>query len=136
MDENHNKIIDPKYETEVLSLDKCKLIASTKWLIKSDALTENDLKKIRQIREHRNEIAHELQDIVFYHDRDIKIELIKPIRDLVFKIDSWWIKNVEIPIHNQVSSNQIPENEEIIALSGPVIILDIIIENVIKGIVN
>ena len=132
---DRGKIYDPKYTMEVLSLTrdgKDKLIASARWLVGMEALIETDVENITDIRKHRNEIAHELHEILFYHDRNVKVELIKTIRNLVYKVDGWWIKNVEIPIHNSISNSQIPENESIEAFSGPVIILDMIIDHVFK----
>ncbi len=75
--ESYQNEVD-KYEKEVgIGLDdrdKLGLIPSSKWLQKQDALSESDVDEIRAIRDHRNEIAHELPRILISKGFDIKLE--------------------------------------------------------------
>src|SRR4030067_3777791 len=135
--QGRGKEYNPLYETEVRSKvkdGKDILIASALWLVSMEALTEEDVESIRDVRQHRNEIAHELHEILFYSNRSVRIELIKTIRNLVYKADSWWIRNVEIQFHNSIADKPIPENEINDVFSGPVIILDLIIDHAFKTI--
>lgn len=121
------------YKTEVLKLDKDPFKASTLWLKSMDVINKNDLDALTRIRKYRNEIAHEVSHIVFYHDRNINLEYLNTIKKLIAKIDSWWIHNVEIPIHDAVTNNNFSNKEDLRVFSGPMIILDIIIDAVVKN---
>ena len=86
-----------EYEKEVgISIDdrdKLGLIPSCKWLQKQSALSEEEVDEIRLIRDHRNEIAHELPDLLVGEGFDIQLEHFQRIRTLIHKIDVFWAKN-------------------------------------------
>lgn len=102
-DEN-GMIIDPNYKKQVRSLHKQDIvIASSLWLKKHDAISEGDLEKIKIFKEHRNELAHELSEMIVDSDKRTRIELIKEIRDLRFKILKWWFINFEMEINPELT---------------------------------
>ncbi len=54
-----------KYKAQVRSLYKQDIvIASSLWLKKHDAISEEDIEKIKAFKEHRNELAHELSGMI------------------------------------------------------------------------
>lgn len=99
--------LSPRYQSEVLSRHKSPLRASLLWLQEMDVVTESDLECVDQIREHRNEIAHDLPRFITESDSDVKVSLIANICELVAKIDKWWICEVEIPTNPDFTSEQL-----------------------------
>jgi hypothetical protein len=73
--------------------DKLGLIPSCKWLQKQGALSEEEVDEIRTIRDHRNEIAHELPALLIGEGFDIQVEHFQRIRTLIHKVDVFWARN-------------------------------------------
>lgn len=94
--ESYKKEVN-EYEKEIgISVDdrdKSGLIPSSKWLQRQDALSEEDVDEIRVIRDHRNEIAHELPTLLIGEGFDIQLEHFQRIRMMVHKIDVFWARN-------------------------------------------
>ncbi len=84
-------IIDETYKVKVLSLDKSPLRASLLWLKEHDVIKDSDLDLVDRIREHRNELAHDLGKFISDADAEINVRLLEGIYDLTSKIDRWWI---------------------------------------------
>jgi hypothetical protein len=86
-----------EYETEVginiYDRDRLGLFPSCKWLQKQGALSEEEVEEIRQIRDHRNEIAHELPELLVGEGFDIQLEPFQRIRKLLHKVDVFWVRN-------------------------------------------
>jgi hypothetical protein len=90
-------ILGENYRTKVLSLHKMVFLASAIWFRDAGALTEQDLERIKEIREHRNFVAHHIPDILGSVDADVRLDLLDTIAEIVRKIDVWWIREIEIP---------------------------------------
>lgn len=90
-------ILGENYRSKVLSLHKMPFFSSAIWFRNSGALTDEDLDRIREIREHRNFIAHHLLQILGKSDFEVRAELLRATAEIVRKIDVWWIREVEIP---------------------------------------
>ncbi len=84
------------YRTKCLALDKSTLRASLLWLRQAAALDDADLALVDRIREHRNELAHELLRFLGTADAEVNVQLLAGIYELVAKIDRWWIREVEM----------------------------------------
>ena len=86
-----------EYEEEVgINIDdrdRLGLIPSCKWLQKQGVLSEEEVEEIRQIRDHRNEIAHELPGLLVGEGFDIQLEHFQRIRALIHKTDVFWARN-------------------------------------------
>jgi hypothetical protein len=109
-DENR-PITSDDYRTKVLSLDKSPLRASLLWLKQMGVVDDSDITRVDQIREHRNEVAHDLPKFIATADADINVELISAIYDLVTKIDRWWIREVEMPTNPDFDGQEIVDND-------------------------
>lgn len=102
-DENGD-IIDPNYKTQVRGL--CKkdiIIASSIWLKNRNAISNEEVDKIKLFKKHRNELAHELSEMIVDSGKRTRIELIKEIRDLRYKILKWWFINFEMEIDPELN---------------------------------
>ena len=67
---------------------------SVRWLVEMGAIDESEGEEIRRIVDHRNDIAHELPRMLLNGRTDLD-ELWR-IRQLVNKIEIWWIREFEI----------------------------------------
>lgn len=121
-----------EYEKDVLRLDKYLFHASILWLKKMGAVNAEDEERINKFRDLRNKIVHNLSDVIFYWQKIISEKEIIELRNLINKIDVWFIKNLELSIHNAVTGDDIDiENSH--PISGTVMILDMIIKAGLVG---
>jgi hypothetical protein len=107
-----------EYEKEVgISIDdreKLGLIPSCKWLQRQNALSEAEVDEIRKIRDHRNEIAHELPALLTGEGFDIQLEHFQRIRILIHKIDVFWARNdvlFDANTLDEVNMQDVPDDE-------------------------
>ena len=91
----YGKLKDSGYEKDVLSLDRNPLLASCLWFMEAGAITESDIDDIKNIREHRNKIAHGLLELLIEPDVNINISYYQQMRRLLQKLLWWWIVNIE-----------------------------------------
>ena len=117
-------IISEDYKNKVLSLDKSPLRASLLWLKEMSVISDADIELVQAIREHRNELAHDLPKLIATADADININLLDSIYDLITKIDRWWIREVDLPTDPDFYGREVPDND---ILSGNMLFLQIMI---------
>ncbi|MEM2111966.1 MAG: hypothetical protein QXX08_08855 [Candidatus Bathyarchaeia archaeon] len=92
-------IPDKQYKDEVTRVHNDILYASCLWLQRNGVITENEVEEIQNIRKHRNQIAHELPKLLFDADLNFNVGYFLRIRELLEKIELWWVKNVEVPVN-------------------------------------
>jgi len=80
------------------------VVASSLWLYELNAITEAEVEKIKEYKNHRNDIAYELPKIISDSEYDVKIKYFKEVRDLYKKIQLWWILEVELPTNDSLGS--------------------------------
>ena len=107
-----------RYESEVgIKLDNRDmhgLMPSCYWLQKQGLLTEPEIESIKAIREHRNEIAHELPSILISKNLDVNLEHFQTIRQLLHKVDVFWARNdllLDPTTFEEVDIYEIPDTE-------------------------
>lgn len=81
---------------EVRQLNKNPFLASCQWLEQNGTVSADDLSVIKDIKHHRNEIAHELPNLLSDVDREISFGHLHQIRHLLRKIGIWWARNVHL----------------------------------------
>lgn len=123
LEENSKPVLDDQYR-EVKQLHKSILLASCSWLEQNDALSKDDVDEITAIRQHRNEIAHELPHFLGDIDREISLEHLQGIFRILRKTEIWWVRNVDMAINPEFDNVQV-DDEDI--HSGPVVLLSEII---------
>lgn len=128
-DENGQGIPDVRYN-EVTRLNRNLFIASCLWLQQNGVIDPGDMEDIMAVREHRNEIAHRLLEILADIDREVSLSYLEKIRHLLQKIEIWWIKEFEIPINPDFDGVEV--NEEGIH-SGRMILIDLILSTALEG---
>lgn len=96
---------------EVLAKDKSPFKATLLWLKEHEAISEEDISSMDSIRKYRNQLAHEMMNLLFEGlDSDYlsHFELLLSIR---IKIERWWILNIEIPTNPDYDGKEITEDD-------------------------
>jgi len=108
-DEYNNKVASRKIEGK-----QNVFLSSLYWLEENGAITKDDISEIKDIRDFRNTVAHEIDKILV--DSDYSIDEKKEIRifELIKQIEVWWIKEVEIPTNPDFDGQEI-NGEEILS---------------------
>jgi hypothetical protein len=102
-------IISDRYKTEVLALNKSPLYASLEWLKNFEAIDDSDIEKFDEIKSCRNELAHEIANFISKGVKNDPLPLFSQLTDLLYKIEKWWIVNVEIPTNPDFDGKEIDE---------------------------
>lgn len=103
-------IIDPKYKTKVLGLNKSPVYASLEWLKSMNAINQNDIATFDKIKKCRNTIVHDFSRLTaatglpqgFENNFGDMVSLLR-------KIEVWWIMNVELAINPDYDGQEIDE---------------------------
>ena len=82
------------------------LQASLNWLLDSEAINSGDCELFKKITDKRNELVHDMSEIIFNGLDEDTYSLFNKMMELFKKIEIWWIKEVEIPISGEITQNQ------------------------------
>ena len=99
--------IGPQYQDEVMSRNKSALYASLDWLQQHDAIDEDDLKKFESLKKIRNQLAHQLFNVVTGQVESDHTSQFPVLVALLRKIEVWWVVNVEIPTNPDYDGQEI-----------------------------
>lgn len=86
-------LYDDDYQRDVVSMvsdDVSIFDASATWLVRMEALTEEDVALLGEIRRHRNEVAHELAAFLIDPDRQVRVHLLDEARSLIERLGRFW----------------------------------------------
>jgi hypothetical protein len=119
----------PKYKEVVLSLDRNVLMASCLWFKSMEALTDDDIRKLQEAREYRNQIAHNLLEFLGNYDKELEDKHLQVVQELLVKVDRWWVREIEIPTNPDFDGQEIPDEE---ISSGNMLVLAMIFD-VVSG---
>ena len=114
---------DEQYKDQVTRAHKDLMHASCLWLQYNGVITESDVEEIENIRKHRNQIAHELPKLLVDADLNLNVGYLVQIRELLEKIEVWWVKNVHIPTNPDFDDVEVNEKD---IHPGRVVVLDYI----------
>lgn len=119
-------ITTPRYQEKVLSKNRSRLYASFQWLKEQEVIDDNDVAKFEQIKEIRNQLAHEIPRLLTDGLPESWPSRFSDLISLVGKIEHWWIVNIEIPTNPDFG----PEDEidESGIVSGKIMILRMMID--------
>ena len=79
-----------EYERDVLSRDRSTVRASLLWLLDMKAITSEQLAAFDKMREHRNEVAHELPNLLFDSDFSVDLRLLNELHIMLRSIDRFF----------------------------------------------
>lgn len=86
-------------------------LSSLEWLKENGCISSSEAEEITSIREHRNDIAHRIDKILFDIDYQIDETKEKRIFELIKKIEHWWIREIEIPTDETLCDKEISDDE-------------------------
>lgn len=110
------------------------LIPSFEWLQKMGAVGNDDIEYLKNIRDHRNDIAHELPYILTGEGCEVNLTLFRRIMEILDKVDMFWIKmDLEIT-RPEINGNRLDELDDTHFFSGRVIIMNQILHSVLDDI--
>lgn len=133
---------DIEYQNKVLALyehkkcpkinKQCKtLISSLIWLLNLNAITNDDIDIISNLKKERNKLTHEMFDLLTQGlPKDVHSRLVEII-NVFNKIEKWWIVEVEIPTSCEIENINDADLDNV--MSGHMIILQIILNIVTNG---
>jgi hypothetical protein len=118
-------IVDPTYQTRVLSRNRSPVYASLDWLKESNAIDDQDIAAFERAKECRNKIAHEIAQMLSSGLPADFPDRFREVLSLVDKIGRWWVVSVEIPTNPDFSGEDIDESE---VVPGPTMSLRLLID--------
>jgi hypothetical protein len=118
-------VIDEKYETAVLSRNKSPLYASLGWLIENGAIDQGDLQMFERLKSTRNSLAHDLPSVVIRGADVQHVTKFQELLALLWKIEVWWVVNLEIPINPEFDQKEIDEEG---IVPGPILVIQMMLE--------
>lgn len=121
-------ILGASYRSKVLSLHEMPFFASAIWFRDSGALSDQDLDRIGEIREHRNFVAHNIPKIIGAIESDVRSDLLIAIAEIVRKIDVWWIREIEIPTNPDFDAAAADKTDAGSAFSMRMAVLDLLLQ--------
>jgi len=121
--DNGKDIYSDDYENEVLPLSKYRFEASCKWLESMSVLTDDDISELQKIREHRNEIAHDLASFIAMPEKQINIKMIERIKHFLEIVGKFWVR-IEIDINMDIDKSKVDYEG---SKTGKMILMDYIL---------
>ena len=91
--------------------NKNKLKATMLWFVDVGAITPEDYSLFLNIKEARNIYVHQLTKCVVNGISDKDIDMLVQLLNLFYKIDNWWINEIEIPSSGISASDDYPTEE-------------------------
>jgi hypothetical protein len=83
--------------------------AACLWLKHMEAIDDEEVTKLLEIRAHRNQIAHELPTVLLDAKLEVNVELLVKARNFIHKLDRWWFENYEMSINPAFEGQTIDE---------------------------
>jgi len=123
-DEN-GPIVGPEYQSQVLTRNKSTLYASFDWLREHKAIDEADLKTFETLKKIRNQLAHQLFDVVTGQVESEHAAQFPVLVSLLRKVEVWWVINVEIPTNPDYDGQEVDESG---VVPGALLSLQMLIE--------
>lgn len=125
--EYQNKVLnlyDPKKCSKINK--QCKtLISSLIWLLDANAITDNDINIISNLKKERNKLTHEMFDLLSQGlPKDVHVRFSDMI-SVFNKIEKWWIIEIEIPGSCEIENIENVDIDNV--MSGHMIILQLIL---------
>lgn len=85
--------------------------SSCLWLVKNKVISIDEYEEIKNIKEHRNDVAHRIQEIIVDIEKDINLNYFLRIKELLRKIENWWILEFEVTLNPDFDNKKIKNDE-------------------------
>lgn len=128
--DKNGPIVGEEYKNEVLTKSKSPLYASLLWFKEMGAIDDGDIKKFNRIRQHRNELTHEIMEYLSNVNKNLDTSIFQNLIQLLSKIEKWWFVNFELAINPDIAEKDVNLDE---VIPGPIwslqLMLDIALGN-------
>jgi hypothetical protein len=117
-------IVDPGYQSDVLSKNRSPLHASIDWLVEMGAIAAADVAAFDRVKTCRNRLAHRL--LHFLGTEGMPLDFEKCFQEMVGllrKLELWWITQVDLPTNPDFDGREIEEAD---IQPGPVLMLQLL----------
>ena len=118
-------IVEPTYQIDVLARRKNALYASLDWLKEHEVVDSADLVIFESLKKTRNQLAHQLFDVVTGQIESEHTTQFPVLVDLLRKIEVWWVVNLEIAINPDFDGKEVDESG---IVPGAILSLQMLIE--------
>lgn len=100
-----------QYKTRVLDRHKSRFEASMMWLVETEALSEAQSAQVLKLRDHRNEVAHELPKLLLEPDHvGVDIAMIHELKELIGALGVFWGR-IEVDINLDFDGREVEDAE-------------------------
>lgn len=109
-----------------------KTYASLDWLVDMGAISEEDIKKYDDVRNFRNEVAHEMLNLMSVktaENLDKMNHHFITMLELLRKIETYWILNVDVPCNPGFDGKNISPKE---VFPGPIIAMQMLMNEALS----
>jgi hypothetical protein len=103
--------------------------AACLWLTELEAVGDVEYAKLLEIRDHRNQVAHELPTLLLDAKLEVNVGLLVEARNFIHKLDRWWFENVEMEVNPDLQGQSI---DELDYASGRMLLIDHVISNAVQ----
>lgn len=86
-------------------------LSSLYWLEEHGAISKEEMAEIGQIREFRDTVAHNIDEIIADSEYNLDETRQKRIFELIRKIEIWWVREVDIPTEPDFDEREIKDDE-------------------------
>jgi hypothetical protein len=104
-------IVGDGFKRDVSSKHANPLYAAILWLQEQGAINDDDVIQFHFVREHRNQLAHEILRFITEPGRDVDADLFSALINLLRKIETWWFINFELAINGESYPDDVDPEE-------------------------
>jgi hypothetical protein len=104
--------------------------AACLWLKHMEAVDDAEYARLLEIRDHRNQIAHELPYVLLNAKLEVNLGLLVEARNFIHKLDRWWFENFEMTINPEEFEGK--TIDELDVSTGRMLIVDHVISNALQ----
>lgn len=123
-----DSVVSTKYKSRVIVLQpRDELTACCLFLKDVGCFTDPDIETVKQIRRHRNSVAHEIASYLTNPDRQVNHALLLDAYRVVKHLDIWWIREVEMAADPDWTEERLAEVDWSRVTGGYSFLLDLIL---------
>lgn len=89
--------------------------ASCLWLKDMQAVSAEEFDKLLKVRDHRNQIAHELPTVLLDAKLEVNIDLLIAARNFIHQLDRWWFENYHAAVDPDSLGGQRPDEVDFVS---------------------
>ncbi len=112
-----------QYHKRVVSRGPHLFDASVEWLVEVKALTTDQAGRLKDLRDYRNSVAHELATFLIDPDRDVDLAKLDAMRDVVASLGRFW-GQVEVDTNPDFDGKDIDPQD---IMSGSLLLFDFVL---------